>query len=447
MAKKTAPSISRRRFLKTAGATALAAGAGPAVIIPGRAQPKTLKILAWKSLFPAYIPWFNEFANTWGEQNNIQVLVEWVSIIEILRVSREEVAAQQGHDIVFNDWPLHQDQNIDHREVYEEAERHLGPPVNLAIKDTYDPLTKRFHGVGVGYAATPVIYRKDLWDTAGRMPETWNDIRLGGRQIKFFHERPLGIGLAGSPHYDSEASMRAILYSFGGSEQDANDQPALKSPSTLEAIRFVKSLYEEAMTEEALTWKDSTYNNRLIVQDEVSLVMNAVNALRAAEKKSFPVAANQLWLAKAPQGPVRRLAPKATAVQCAIWKFAQNIDAAKQFIVDFAVNSRHMFSVSEFFYLPCFPKAVADMAQLLAHDDQASPPGKYRILEDASEWTVNWGYPGTLNRALQDVADNRVIPAMFANAATGKMPPDEAMTQADQEIRKIFDKWRALGRI
>ncbi len=42
-AKKTP--VSRRRILKSAAATALAVGTGPAIIIPGRAQQRTLKIL------------------------------------------------------------------------------------------------------------------------------------------------------------------------------------------------------------------------------------------------------------------------------------------------------------------------------------------------------------------------------------------------------------------
>ncbi|MBI2881916.1 MAG: twin-arginine translocation signal domain-containing protein, partial [Candidatus Tectomicrobia bacterium] len=41
--------VSRRTFLKAAGAGALAAGVGPGIIVPGRseAQRKTLRILQW----------------------------------------------------------------------------------------------------------------------------------------------------------------------------------------------------------------------------------------------------------------------------------------------------------------------------------------------------------------------------------------------------------------
>ena len=53
-------SVSRRRILKSAAATALAVGTGPAFIIPGRAQKTTLKILKWKHFVPGFDRWFNE---------------------------------------------------------------------------------------------------------------------------------------------------------------------------------------------------------------------------------------------------------------------------------------------------------------------------------------------------------------------------------------------------
>ena len=48
--------------------------------------------------------------------------------------------------------------------------------------------------------------------------------------------------------------MRAMMYGFGSSEQDENGEVALKSKATLEAIKYVKALYEEAMTKDVLTW-------------------------------------------------------------------------------------------------------------------------------------------------------------------------------------------------
>ena len=86
----------------------------------------------------------------------------------------------------------------------------------------------------------PVNYRKDLWDDVGMFPDTWEDIRIGGRKIKEKHGIPVGIGLA--PELDSNMALRSIMATFGASVQDADNQPVLKSRETLEAIKFVKSL-------------------------------------------------------------------------------------------------------------------------------------------------------------------------------------------------------------
>ena len=35
----------------------------------------------------------------------------------------------------------------------------------------------------------------------------------------------------------------------------------------------------------------------------------------------------------------------------------------------------------------------------------------------------------------------------MGQAATGKLTPEEALTQADAEIQRIFQKWRERGKI
>jgi multiple sugar transport system substrate-binding protein len=130
-----------------------------------------------------------------------------------------------------------------------------------------------------------------------------------------------------------------------------------------------------------------------------------------------------------------------------IWKFAENIDGAKQFLVDFVDSSRQSFLASGFLNFPAYPQAVPDIAQLLAADASAQPPGKYRILTDVADCTTYLEYPGDVNVAAVEVVDTALLQKMFASAATGKMTPEEALTQADQEVRRIYRKWQDLGKI
>ena len=108
---------------------------------------------------------------------------------------------------------------------------------------------------------------------------------------------------------------------------------------------------------------------------------------------------------------------------------------------------QELFLASKFYLFPPFPQTVPDLAELLANDPDAKPAGKYKPLAGVFDWTTNFGYPGYSNPASGEVHDSGLIPEMFTNAVAGKMTPDEAMTQADQEVRKIYDKWRGLGKV
>lgn len=440
--------MTRRQFLHTTGFIALAAGVSASIIIPGRAsaQQKTLKILQWKHFVPAYDKWFNEtYTREWGEKNNTRVIVENVGLADILNRAAEEVKAQQGHDLFAHTYPVpaYEDEVIDHRELYEECERQYGKAHDLALKTTYNPKTQKFWGFTDFYYVLPTNYRKDLWDAMGTGPDTWEHVRQGGRKIKLLHDKPLGIGLGGD--LDGEAAARALLYSFGASEQDADNRPVLKSPAALEVFKFVEALYEETMTAEVLTW-DAASNNRLMLEGAGSLVLNAISIPRTAENTKNPVG-EQIWLAPVPQGPVRRLTPMNGIQTYVIWKFAKNIDGAKQFLVDYIGQFRQGFLASGFYNTPCFPQTVPDLESLCAHDAQATPPDKYKVLADALPWTTHLGYPGSTSAAIDEIFNTWLLSSMFAQAATGKLSPEEALHQTNAQVQRIFQQWRERGKV
>jgi multiple sugar transport system substrate-binding protein len=102
---------------------------------------------------------------------------------------------------------------------------------------------------------------------------------------------------------------------------------------------------------------------------------------------------------------------------------------------------------SEYYSFPAFPGAVPDLAELVANDVRAQPPGKYAVLADAPQWMTNLGHPGYTNVAVDEVFRQFVIPKMFAAAARDEMSPEEAVRAADAQIKPIFEKWRERGKI
>jgi multiple sugar transport system substrate-binding protein len=439
--KPTGKDLQRRRLLKTAFSASLVAGLAPA-IIPGRAraQQKTLRIMRWKNFVPGFEDWFNEtFVKEWGEKNDTTVIIDNVGLGDVNNLAAAEVEAQEGHDLVLflASRAALEDYVIDHREVFEECRHQYGDVSDFVLRSCYNPRTDKYHGFCESYAPTVLTFRKDLWDAVGHAPTTWETIRKGGRAIKLLHENPVGISLA--TEHNSEHSMRSIMYAFGAKVQDKNGNAALKSNETLEALRFSKALYEEAMTPDVLTWNPPD-NNRFMLSGSGSLTLDTMSIVRAAENKLLPVN-EHLALAILPEGPAGRIGPMFAINTYVIWRFAKNPEGAKKFLVDYIGSFHKGFRTSGFQNMPSFPGSVPDLTKIIASD------ARYSVLANVPATLSNLGSPGYSNAATDEVQGKKIISMMFARVATGVISPEEALDQADKAIRPIFNKWREAGKI
>jgi len=412
---------SRRNFIKAVGGSALATGIGANIIVPGRARAarKTLKILQWVHFVPAYDAWFNsERIKDWGEKNDTDVIVDNIHTAGIPSRARAEVSAQRGHDLFLFNWPppAFEDQVVDMSDVYQECERRVGKPIDLAIKSTYNPKTKKYFAFSPSFTPDPVNWRQDLFSQVGlsKGPTTWDEVRSFGSKIRQQSGTPVGIGLA--QEEDTSMALRTIMYSWGAHEQDEAGNPVLNSKQTVDAIKFVKSLFEETMTPDVFTW-DTSSNNRWMLAGKCSLAVNAISITREAENKGMTDISRKIQLARALKGPVRAIGLEHVMSCYVVWKFAENIAGAKQFLVDYTTDFKPAFLASQFYNFPCFPKTVPDLRQIIAYDDRAQPADKYKVLEDVLSWATNVGYPGHANAAIDEIFSTWLLNLMFAKAA------------------------------
>ncbi|HLJ73603.1 MAG TPA: extracellular solute-binding protein, partial [Thermoanaerobaculia bacterium] len=293
--------LDRRTFL----------GLTTAFLFPRRslAQQKTLKIAQWSHFVPGYDKWFdNVFTKAWGEKHDTRVIVDHVSATEVNARGAAEAAAGRGHDLYMFISPpaAYEKQVIDHREIYEEVQRKHGKAIDLAVKSTFNPKTRKFFAFSDSYVPDPGNYRKDLWSQVGfpNGPDTWHDLLSGGRRIKEKFGNPVGLGL--SQEIDTNMAVRALLWSFGGAEQDEAGRVTLDSKNTIEAVKFMRELYKQTETPEVFSW-DPSSNNRGILSGRLSFVQNAISVTRSAEKEN-PEMSKQIQLVPALKGPVRRIA-------------------------------------------------------------------------------------------------------------------------------------------
>ena len=432
--------ISRREFVQAAGTVAAGSLIFP---VRGHAQQKTLKICQWSHFVPGYDKWFDGvFCKEWGAKHNTQVIVDHIAIGEINARAAAEVAAKKGHDLfMFLSPPAaYEKQVIDHAELYQEVERKWGKTNDLGHKSTYNPKTKKHFAFSDSFVPDPGNYRKDLWSQVGfpNGPDSWEDVHKGAKAIKDKLGNPCGIGL--SQELDTNMAMRSLLWGFGGAEQNEAGAVTINSKNTVEAVKFMRSLYKDTETAEVFTW-DPSSNNRAILSGKASFVLNAISVTRAAEKDN-PEMSKQIQLTPALKGPVRRIACEHVMDCYVIWQFAENIAGAKQFLADYMDSFADAFKASEFYNFPCFPGTVKNLEQLIANDPKAVPPDKYKILGGSLQTATNVGYPGYATAAVDEVFNTFVLPTMFAKAARDEMKPEEAVAAAEKEIKRIFDKWK-----
>jgi multiple sugar transport system substrate-binding protein len=443
---KKGKGVSRRDFIKFAGAGGIAAGAlGPAFLFPERAaaQQKTLKILQWSHFVPAYDTWFNgTFAKQWGEKHNTNVVVDNINLVDLNTRAASEAQAKKGHDLfMFLSPPAaYENQVIDMSHVYQEVEKKHGKKIDLAHKSTFNPKTKKYYAFSDSYAPDPGNWRLDLWSQVGfpNGPDTFDDLRKGAKMIKDKFGNPCGIGLA--QELDTSMAMRALLWSFGGAEQDEAGQVVLNSKNTVEALKFMKALYEESETPEVFTWTPPS-NNQAMLAGKVSYVANAISITRQAEREKMAIDKN-IMLSRALKGPVRRIAAEHVMNCYVIWEFAENKDGAQQFLIDYLDAFHDGFVAGQFYNFPCFPATVPNLQKEIAEDTRATPSNKYKVLGDVLDWATNVGYPGYASAAIDQAFKSYTIPTMFATVAQGKVSAEDAAKTADAEYRRIFERFK-----
>lgn len=447
MAKRKQPrAITRRTFTKLAGGGALAAGfGGPAFLFAGRAeaQQKTLKIIQWSHFVPAWDTWFNgTYTKEWGQKNNTNVIVDNINLVDLPARAASEVSAKKGHDLfMFLSPPAaYEPQVIDMTHVYQDVERKHGKKIDLAHKSTYNPKTKKYFAFSDAYSPDPGNWHKDWWTEAGypNGPDTYDDLLKGAKKIRDANGHPCGLGL--SQELDTSMAMRALLWSFGGAEQDVEGNVTINSKQTVDALKFMKELYQQTETPEVFTWTPPS-NNQAMLAGRVSYVANAISITRQAEREKLPID-SKIMISQALKGPVRRIAAEHVMNCHVIWEFAENKEGAQQFLIDYMDHFHEGFAAGQFYNFPCFPSTVPDLRKEIANDPRANPTDKYKVLGNVLDWATNVGYPGYASAGISEAFSTWVIPTMFATVARGDQTAEDAAKAAEAEYKRIFARWK-----
>jgi multiple sugar transport system substrate-binding protein len=267
-------------------------------------------------------------------------------------------------------------------------------------------------------------------------PVHYNGLLGGAKEIREKFKVPCG--LAFSPTLEGNVTLHTMLYASRAWIFDGTDVLFNKNVFAKNTLSYIQRLYQQAGTPEQLTWGPAG-NVHAMLSRKVSCSMNGISLTRTAEREAPEVAKNIRL-----QPPLTgRNGMGVTALphvtNCsAIWKFAQNEEAARKFVADLVDSSRDGYEQSKGVNLPMYPKTLPDFIVRIEKD----PLYKYLPLKDALHWTPNLGVPGMANPAFMEIFNSSVVPRMVAKVLKGEQSAEDAAAAGAQEMQRIVDKWK-----
>jgi multiple sugar transport system substrate-binding protein len=423
-------------------ASACLPGTQPTPVGPGAGQAPgvssgagaSLGIVQWSHFVPAYDTWFDKYVEDWGAKNKIQVTVDHVPNLEMPARLAAEAAAKTGHDVIQFTGQVqtyrYENLLVDLSDVVDYGTKKWGEPIKYASDLAH--INGVWRALPDHYIVIAPLVRDDLMHAIGDPKlETWDDVRQACAKLK-----PQGnaAGLAISHCNDANHNWRSIMWTFGASEVKEDGKTLnVDTPEFREFLKFTKAFYDEGITPEVFAWDDAS-DNRWLGSGQGGFIHDAISSLRSIEQPNKPLF-DSISIRPALKGPAGQLEmPDANLY--AMWDFAKNKEAGKQFLKDYLDNWKEAMTQSTGYNMPFFSNLFQKPMPVIGESK------KLEILQDWKEPLIHtFGYPGPPNAAAQEVLAAFHIPDIIGIYVRGNTSLDDTVKEAVSRIKPIYDKY------
>ena len=439
----SAAGISRRQFIRKAGwgSSVASVAVGVAGILAARKAPAfapgtSLQMLLGTNFSPPAGVEIVRQGTEWGKLNNVTVKIEQIPINDLPARAAAAIASKQGPDILqfIHNWQnQYAAELVDVTDLCSALERKYGAYIEYCRAQA--TLNGRF--TGMPHVVNPNLFvaRKSYLKAAGtlRWPTTWDELRREGKKWKAAGH-PIG-QTVGHTYGDAVNFTYPYLWSFGAAERDEKGRVIIGSKATLEALRFFKALWDDAMDPAGVGWDDAS-NNRAFLSGALAATSNGASIYLTAanqvvqDSKGEPLI-NDIDHVPNPAGPAGVFHYSYTE-QLAIPRYSKNVEAAKDFLrwhMEKDQLSKYLRRGQAYFAAPLkvyLKDATWDMFPALR-------PYRDHLLEGRH---VGWQGPADVGAAR--VVLNYVLIDMLANVATGKMSPEDSLKWGEGQLKAIY---------
>jgi ABC-type glycerol-3-phosphate transport system substrate-binding protein len=340
--------ITRRRFLGNTALATTAALAAPYVRRAYAAAGK-LSLGIWDHWVPGANDNMTKLCQEWGERNNVEVQIDYLTSVgdKDVITATAEAQAGAGHDIMTHrSWQV-----AVHRKVLEPLddvmaalEKEAGPASETA--HFLAQLDGHWYGIptSTGSQVKPCCSRLDFYKQhAGidlqkiypasderdkALTDSWNwDTYLSSAEKLMKAGVPVGNPLGQTP--DAIDWVGALFRSYGVVAVDEADNIKINSDATRQVLEYMKKLAPQ-MPPEVYAWDDAG-NNRWLISGKGAGILNPPSAWAVA-RRDAPRVAENCWTHDIPRGPAGRFVGNLPFF-FGVWQFSKNKEAAKQLIL------------------------------------------------------------------------------------------------------------------
>lgn len=421
--------LSRRSILRRASALGLSTAAAGSVlsaagktaprnVFPAVLQGSSLNILASTAFVPAAQDYFAEQAQTFGEENGVDVTVDFINWPDLQPRTTSAVQAGAGPDIIemWDTIPyLFSESLVDMSDIVEGLEEVQGGYFDWVTNTA--SVDGTWLSIPHGTSSVAYAYRKSWFEEAGvedpenNFPGTWEELFDVGRRLKE-NGHPLGQAL-GQSLGDPPGFCYPYMWSYGAMEvEEDGETVAFDTELFREGLELFVQAWPEAFDETGLGWDDST-NNSAYLAGQISATINGSSIYLAAVDpegdNSNPELAEDTFHAPMPAGPEGQFAALGSR-SMGVMNYSENQDVAKAFLEWWFQEEQYLswIRVYEGYIIPPGPAFLEDEAFT------ADP----KLVEYVNIVNIgrNKGYAGPANLKSAQASAQYIVVNTFADA-------------------------------